>query len=152
VIGDGSERGRLEALRAELPGADRIELQGERNDADRWYPRFDLFVLPSWNEGISCTIQEAMTSGLPVIASRVGGNPELINDGETGLLVSAGDEDELHAALVSLLDAPERRRTLGENARREALRRFGIDAMVARYDELYSTLFQTIPAHRYTAR
>ena len=97
----------------------------------------DFFVLPSQLEGMSCAIQEAMACGLPVIARRTGGNPELIEDGVTGLLCPPGAPDALGAALASLSHSPALRRRLGAAARQRAEAAFSLPAMVDAYAQLY---------------
>ncbi|RMF83212.1 MAG: glycosyltransferase, partial [Nitrospirae bacterium] len=93
---------------------------------------------PSLAEGISNTLLEAMATGLPVVATRVGGNPELVAEGETGLLVPPGDPEALGAALASLAADGERRRRFGAAARVRAVERFSLEAMVARYAACYT--------------
>jgi glycosyltransferase involved in cell wall biosynthesis len=99
--------------------------------------RMDVFALPSTNEGISNTVLEAMASGLPVVATRVGGNPELVVDGVTGALVAPGDEAALAEALARYAGDPELRRTHGAAARTRAVEEFSIEAMMKRYSDLY---------------
>ena len=101
---------------------------------------FDLFVLPSLNEGISNTILEAMASGLPVVATRVGGNPELVQDGLTGTLVTSGDRAGIVQAMYTYYSDRDLARRHGLEARRVAEQRFRIDVMVAQYLELYETM------------
>ena len=98
---------------------------------------FDLFALASLNEGISNTILEAMASGVPVVATDVGGNRELLLPGETGTLVPAGEQAALAAAIAAYAAEPARARAHGEQARRHAVATFGIESMIARYQRLY---------------
>ena len=112
-------------------------LPGERHDIAEIMQVFDVFVLPSKNEGISNTILEAMASGLPVIATAVGGNVELVETGVNGLLVRPGDVTDMAQALLSYLDAPARIAEQGENARRQAVQRFSIPAMAEAYATVY---------------
>jgi glycosyltransferase involved in cell wall biosynthesis len=100
----------------------------------------DLFVLSSLNEGISNTILEAMASGLPVVATKVGGNDELVRDGETGLLVPAGDPAALAAALRRYLREPALREAHSRAARAHALADFSMEAMVRGYLDVYDGL------------
>jgi glycosyltransferase involved in cell wall biosynthesis len=101
---------------------------------------FDLFVLPSINEGISNTILEAMATGLPVVAARVGGNPELIADGITGRLYDQADPAALERALLPYLTDPAECRTHGAAGRERVMQNFSLDAMVRRYLEMYDEL------------
>ena len=105
---------------------------------------FDLFVLPSLSEGISNTILEAMATGLPVIATRVGGNAELVVDGETGATVPSGDVSALAAAIGSYVANRDLLRAHGRAGRRRIEERFSIQSMVAAYDAVYDAL---LPAH-----
>src|SRR5690606_23538524 len=98
------------------------------------------FVLPSLNEGISNTVLEAMATGLPVIATAVGGNAELVQDQETGFLVPCGDAAALAERLARYLDSPALVSRHGSAGRLRAEREFSIARMVDDYDELYGTL------------
>jgi len=100
----------------------------------------DLFVLPSLAEGISNTLLEAMSSGLPVVATDVGGNPELVDDGRTGRLVPPADPQALAAAIREYVMDPEMAKRQGAAARRLAEQHFGLDVMVKSYMDLYDRL------------
>ncbi len=112
-------------------------LPGERADVPDIMQRMHCFVLPSLTEGISNTILEAMACGLPVVATDVGGNGELVQAGRTGLLVAAGDIDGMAQALLQIYDAPERARAMGAQSRQEVERSFSLPAMVAAYQAVY---------------
>lgn len=115
-FGDGPAMEQLARLRDSLPAADRIVLAGFRDDAARLLMGADLVVVPSvWQEAFGLAALEPMAAGVPVIASRVGGIPEIVRDGETGLLVEPGDEAALEGALHRLLAAPEERERMGRN-------------------------------------
>lgn len=138
IVGDGPERDRLAAAIESSQVADRVHLLGERSDIPELLRGFDLFCLPSLAEGISNTLLEAMATGLPVVATAVGGNPELVVDGKTGILVPPADPAGLAAALGRLAtDGPLRRR-LGLAARRRAVGEFGVEEMTRRYDKCYT--------------
>jgi glycosyltransferase involved in cell wall biosynthesis len=102
--------------------------------------RARLFVLPSQTEGVSLTILEAMASGLPVVTTRVGGNPEVVHDGASGLLVPARDASALAQALLQVYRDSEMGRRLGVAGRRRAEEKFDVRRMVAQYEELYAPL------------
>ncbi len=115
-------------------------LPGERNDVARIMRSFDLFVLPSLAEGISNTILEAMATGLPVLATAVGGNPELIQAGVTGTLVPRADPESMARAMRAYAESPELCRRHGIEARRTIERKFGMGAMVDAYMTIYDEL------------
>ena len=136
VVGDGPERARLEAAAARSPVAHLIRFVGHQDDARRWLAGCDIYVNCSLTEGVSLTILEAMATGLPVVATRVGGTPEIIDD-SCGRLIPSRDDAALTAALLELAAAPEVRSTLGRAARARVVRDFSIDRMVAEYRDLY---------------
>ena len=115
-------------------------LPGRRDDVAAILPEFDVFVLPSLNEGISNTILESMASGLPVIATNAGGNPELVADGETGILVSPSDAEELANALRRYAEDPSLAAKHGARGRERAEQEFSVDRMIAGYLEVYDEL------------
>jgi glycosyltransferase involved in cell wall biosynthesis len=133
IVGDGPERPGLEALARSLDIAGSVHFVGFRSDARAILPACDLYVNSSTHEGISLTVLEAMAATLPVVATRVGGNPEVVMNGETGLLVPARSASHLALAIATLLDDPQRRRTMGEAARWRVKRYFTIERMVNRY-------------------
>lgn len=142
LIGDGPNRHRLESIKDTLPCRDRIEFFGERDDVHKILPILDVFVLPSANEGISNTILEAMSTGLPVIATNVGGNPELVRHGHTGLLVPPGDQDAIVDALNLYIEQnPHTIGVHGQNARERAVREFSLNRMIKQYETLYRSLY-----------
>ena len=104
------------------------------------YQAADLLVLPSRSEGFANTLIEAMGCGLPVVATRVGGNPEIVEDGTTGILVAPGDAGALAAAIRELLAEPERRRRLGARARARVIERYQLAAVEERWAALYASL------------
>jgi glycosyltransferase involved in cell wall biosynthesis len=102
----------------------------------------DLFVLPSLAEGVSNTILEAMATGLPVVATAVGGNPELVEEGETGKLVPRGEPRAMAEAMLSYYASPTECRRHGRRARDVAVRRFSMSMMVSNYLELYDRMLE----------
>ncbi len=116
------------------------ELPGYRDDAAALYGCLDVFTLPSRREGVSNTVLEAMASGLPVVATAVGGNPEIVVAGETGRLVPPADPDAMAAALAGYVDAPQAAQAHGTAGRRRAEQTFSLDAMVAGYLAVYDAL------------
>ena len=120
--------------------ADRVTFTGARSDTPDLMRAFDVFVLPSINEGISNTILEAMATGLPVVAGRVGGNPELVVDGVTGRLYDPADPAGLEQALLPYLTDPALRQAHGAAGRDRVVQNFSLDAMVQRYLALYDEL------------
>lgn len=140
VIGDGTERAALEALADSLGMADRVHWAGHRRDVPRLLPAFDLFVQPSLHEGLPNTVLEAMAAGLPVIATAVGGTPEVVLDGVTGLLVPPRDPHALAEAITRLLDLPDLRRRMGQAGRKRVERHFSIEETVRQTEALYETL------------
>ena len=133
-------RSAIECLAAELKISQQVSLLGERQDIPEVLQACDIFTLTSIAEGISNTILEAMAAGLPVVATRVGGNPELIVDGSTGFLVSAQDSTALTTAYESYLRDPKLRVLHGQNARARAEEKFSLEKMASQYAQLYDEL------------
>ncbi|HET7306562.1 MAG TPA: TIGR03088 family PEP-CTERM/XrtA system glycosyltransferase [Gammaproteobacteria bacterium] len=143
MIGDGPLRSESKAV-LEREGLSALAwLPGRRDDIAAILQGLDVFVLPSLNEGISNTILEAMASGLPVIATRVGGNPELVLDGRTGALIPPADAAALAGAIGHYVAAPERAVAHGQAGRERAEREFSLDAMVDAYTSLYDGFLGT---------
>jgi sugar transferase (PEP-CTERM/EpsH1 system associated) len=142
LIGDGPLRLEAQALLAENQLLDKAWLPGERNDIPEILRFLDIFILPSKSEGISNAILEAMASGLPVIATRVGGNPELVFDeskgrDQTGYLVNKEDVVAMSEAMRNLAENAEKREQLGEAAFRHVNDVLSINNMVIRYLQVY---------------
>lgn len=146
IVGDGPLRQPLASLAASLGLSDRVEFAGARNDTHELLRRMDVFVLPSMNEGISNTILEAMATGLPVVAGRVGGNPELVEQDVTGHLYDPGATNALQDALLPYLVDPALRRAHGSAGRERAVQHFRLDSMVERYLDLYDELLGNKPS------
>lgn len=137
VVGEGPLRGELEALADTLGIAERTRFVDDPGGPARALALLDVFVLSSVQEAFPLTPMEAMAAGRPVVASRVGAVPEVVEDGVTGLLVDPGDEPGLAAALGRLVADPERREALGTAGRRVAGERFDVAAMAEALDEIY---------------
>lgn len=140
IVGHGSELDNLKESARKCGISDSVVFTGERSDLEKLYPIMDVFVLPSKNEGISNTILEAMACGLPVIASNVGGNPELIDHEESGLLVESGAVSSFVDALQLYMDQPEFRTKMGAHAREKVLNRFSLKQMLLNYENIYKSL------------
>ncbi len=143
IAGEGPMAQELRARAAQLRIDDLVWLAGAREDVPQLMRSLDVFVLPSMNEGISNTILEAMSSARPVIAARVGGNPELIQDGVTGLLYDDRDCDGLARALRRYRDTPGLIASHGAAGRARVRERFSIQAMVNGYTDFYGRLLDT---------
>ena len=137
VVGDGPLRASCIALLEAAGATDLAWLPGEKDDVPQLMRGLNCFVLPSLAEGISNTILEAMASGLPVIATRVGGNAELVKHDSTGLIVASDDADAMGQAIVHLAAAPARAAEMGRAGRACAEARFSLQAMVGEYRSLY---------------
>jgi glycosyltransferase involved in cell wall biosynthesis len=137
IAGDGPSRPQLEAAIADLGLGDSVRLLGERDDIPLILRALDVFVLSSIGEGISNAILEAMATGLPVIATRVGGNTELVRDGLTGCLIEPRRPEALSEALSAYFDDPPRARAHGAAGRARAAEEFGLERMLAAYVGLY---------------
>jgi sugar transferase (PEP-CTERM/EpsH1 system associated) len=142
LVGDGPLRAECQAVLTAAGVADLAWLPGERADVPEVMRGLDAFVLPSLAEGISNTILEAMASGLPVVATAVGGNPELVATGRTGELVPADDVQAMADALGRLASDPVHSCALGRAGRAEVERRFSLPAMVGAYQSLYDRELQ----------
>lgn len=144
LVGDGPLRGQVEAEVAAAGVSDAVWLAGARNDVPAWMAAMDCFVLPSQAEGISNTLLEAMACALPVVATHVGGNGELVVDGETGYLVPPNDPVVLAGAMARVADDAALRQKMAMAARNRAVSQFSLEAMVEAYLAVYDrTLART---------
>jgi len=136
VIGDGPERAGLagQAISAGLGRT--VRFLGQRTDARRWLAGCDVYVNCSTSEGVSLTILEAMAAGLPIIATAVGGTPEVV-DNTCGRLVPARNPTALAEAIKTLMHSPSERANLGKAARARVESRFTLDRMIAEYKAVY---------------
>jgi glycosyltransferase involved in cell wall biosynthesis len=137
VAGDGPLRAELEANAQRLGLGDRASFLGIRQDVETLLPLFDLYAMSSVSEGLSISILEAMAAGLPVVATRVGGNPEVVADGTTGLLVPPGDPRALADAIGHILCCPARARAMGVEGRTRVRAHFSLSQMASAYERLY---------------
>lgn len=142
LVGDGPLHGQALAALQSAGAGDVVWLPGARDDVPDLLNAMDVFVLPSLNEGISNTVLEAMASSLPVVATRVGGNPELIEHGKTGFLVPPADARALADAIAHCIGDPHRMRRIGSNGRRRAESAFSMQAMLHGYTQLYTELLR----------
>jgi glycosyltransferase involved in cell wall biosynthesis len=139
IVGDGPRRTELMALATSLGLNAQVTFVGHRDDVPALLAQADLFVLPSRSEAFPNGAMEAMAAGLPVIASRVGGLVDLIEDGRTGILVSPAEPPQFAAAIEELVLNPERAFALGSAARDEVARRYSFERMVGAFEQLYFT-------------
>ena len=138
LVGDGELKDHLMRMARENRLNDHVQFLGFRDDVKDLYQTFDLVVIPSLWEGLSLTLLEAMASGLPVVATSVSGNIDVIDDGRTGLLVPPNSPCHLAQAIDFMLDHPEKAALYGRSARRVIEQRFSVQTMVRKYDSLYS--------------
>ncbi len=143
MIGDGPLRAQSQTLLEQAGCAELVWLPGERNDVAEILRGLDCFVLPSLAEGVSNTILEAMATGLSVIATDVGGNSELVDDGRSGILVHAGDSEAIAQSIVSYANDRDKARRAGQAGRAAVERQFSMAAMVQQYQGLYDRLLNT---------
>jgi glycosyltransferase involved in cell wall biosynthesis len=142
IVGDGPDRAALESLAGYLGVANRVHWAGHRRDVSRLLPAFDILVQPSLHEGLPNTILEAMAVGLPVVATAVGGTPEVVVDGVTGLLTPSHDPGALAAAITTLLRDPDLRRKMGRAGLERVRERFTLKQMVQQTQALYNHLLE----------
>lgn len=137
LVGAGSERPLVEERLRSVGVEAFVHLMGQRDDVRELLPGFDIYANSSISEGVSLTLLEAMAAELPVVATRVGGTPEVVQDGQTGLLSAARAPEELARLLLELASSTTTARDLGKAGRRRVLEHFTIDRMVERYAAIY---------------
>ncbi len=142
IIGGGRREGEMRQLAAEMGLAGRVYFLGPRDDVPDLLAALDIFVLPSHSEGVSLALLEAMAAGLPVIATAVGGLPEVVTDGENGLLIPPQDPEALAQALARLLADPDLAKKLGESARRHVVANFSLERLGREINEIYGELVE----------
>lgn len=137
IIGRGELEAALKEQAERLGVASKVMFLGLRQDVPRLLAVMDIFALPSLSEGLSMAVLEAMTAGKPIVATRVGGNPELVEEGRTGLLVESQSSQALVTALELMLGSRDTARQMGACGREKARREYGVDGMVRQYVALY---------------
>lgn len=137
LVGDGPMRPALEAEALRLGITANVRFLGARTDVPQLLAQAHAFVLPSLSEGMPGSVLEAMAAGLPVVATRVGGTPEIVEEGRTGLLVDAGNPGALSAALSVVIEDPQLAGDYGEAGARRARERFTREAFIRRHEAVY---------------
>ena len=140
LVGDGTERKSLESLVSQKDLTDRVTFTGRRDDVNEVVSCFDLFVLPSLSEGLSNTLLEAMSCGIPVLGSNVGGNPEIIDPDHSGYLFDVGNTEQLRELLQGIINDPEKLQTLSTTTRHHILDNHSLKNMVSNYEDTYRDL------------
>lgn len=146
LVGDGPERERALSLALALGVAADVDAVGERDDLPSLLADAAAFLLPSENESFGLAALEALACGVPVVASRVGGIPEVVRDGEVGFLHDVGDVDAMAASTARLLDDPALRARLGRAARAHAEAHFRVEPAVDRYEAVYARVLDAARA------
>ena len=140
LVGDGPERPKAQALADELGVADQVRFLGIQEDMARLLACADLYLLPSEHESFGLSSLEAMSAAVPVIATKVGGTSEVIENGVSGFLVDPHDVETMGQIGIEVLRNPERQREVGSAARERVLREFTIDRVVEQYEAVYQQL------------
>ena len=140
IIGEGPERKKLEQIIKRCQLQNNFILTGRINEAAKLLPAFDIYICSSVKEGLSYTIIEAMQAGLPIVATNVGGNSELIEDNITGLLAEAGNAESLAQKIIELIKNPALKNKLGQQAKLKAREEFCLEKMVEETKKAYSSL------------
>jgi glycosyltransferase involved in cell wall biosynthesis len=140
LIGDGPARAQVVGLLNELRLEKIVHLRGTRDDVPAWLAEADMFLLSSVSEGICLTVLEAMAAGLPVIATDVGGNREIVDDGKTGRLVPARNPEAMATAIIAMCENTLLSREMGRLGHELVLSRFNVRTMVAQYETMYHEL------------
>jgi glycosyltransferase involved in cell wall biosynthesis len=152
IVGDGPEKAAVERLAIDLGVAERVRLPGLRHDAVRLAAAFDVAVNSSRFEGSSLAVLEYMALGRPIVAAAVGGTPDLLAQGEAGVLVPTGDPEALGAAIGELLADPAHAGELGERARARQREHYDIDVQAQRIAALYDELLAAANGRRRLVR
>jgi glycosyltransferase involved in cell wall biosynthesis len=142
MVGDGPDRDQTERRAKELGVVRECFFLGYQDDVTAFLAAFDAFVLPSGNEGTPVSAIEALGAGRPVVATRVGGVPDVVRDGVDGYLVEAGDVAGLAEALARLAADPELRDRMGAAGRERVLPRYAVERLIDDVDRLYRSLLE----------
>jgi glycosyltransferase involved in cell wall biosynthesis len=148
MVGDGPDREALERRAHELGVMRDTLFVGYQEDVAQYYAAFDTLVLPSGNEGTPVSAIESLAAGKPVVATRVGGVPDVIRDGEDGFLVEPGDTEQLAERLARLAHDPALRERMGEEGRARVLPRYAVERLVDDIDRLYTSLLSEASGRR----
>lgn len=140
IVGEGEERTKIEAMVRDVNMENQIRMLGLREDVAELLEGMDMFLLTSVSEGIPLTLIEAMCAQLPCVATCVGGIPEVVHDGTTGVLSASGDCNKLSEDLLKLIKSPSLRQRMGECGRKRATELFQSDRMLGQYKVLYAQL------------
>ena len=139
VCGDGPMKARLRARAEELGVRERVKLLGFRKDIAELHKMADIFVFPSLQEGLPVALMEAMASGLPIVASRIRGNEDLIQNNRGGYLVKAQDSEQLAEAISKMIKNPEQRDKM-EKRNLEIIKHYGQDAVLQKMKEFFNEI------------
>ncbi|MEJ2671694.1 MAG: glycosyltransferase, partial [Deltaproteobacteria bacterium] len=142
IVGGGRREAEIQQAAADLGLSGQVHFLGSRVDVPDLLQAMDIFVLPSYSEGLSLSLLEAMAAGLPVIATAVGGNPELVMDGVTGLLIPPKDAEALAAALERVLADPAWAKEMGEKARRQVAENYSVERLGREINGIYEELVE----------
>ena len=145
MVGDGPDRDRVERRAHDLGVVRRCLFLGYQEEVARYYAAFDGIILPSVNEGTPVSAIEALAAARPVVATRVGGVPDVVEDGVDGFLVDPGATDQLADRLEQLARDPELRARMGEHGRRRVPARYAVERLVDDMDRLYRSLLEAAP-------
>lgn len=140
IVGDGQQRNELENLISKLELENHVKLLGQQKETPKILKSSDIFVLPSLREAFGLVNLEAMLTPLPVVASKVGGIPEVIEDGKTGILVEEANTDELVKALSCLINSPEKRKKFALAGQKRVTEKFTAEKMAQEYEKVYESL------------
>lgn len=142
IVGEGDMKQDLIDYAKELKISDKVIFTGYREDVDRIFSVFDVFVMPSLTEGLPLALLEAMAAGKPVIASNVGGIPTVIEDGKTGILVEPRDVAGIEKTITDLINDRDLSDTIADNGRKFVEKNFSLSVSTGRYEDLYSRLLK----------